>query len=119
MNILAMTYLLIAAFILIISVLIGTYKIKSKEWVKKATKEQKQRGLTLLMNLWKKQMIMAGITLTLIVSTIILRDYDGTLVASILGLLSAASVFISAILTVYNYNKFKSQFRDFLIEVFK
>lgn len=119
MNILLMTYLLTASFILIISVLIGTYKIKNKEWAKKATKDQKQIGINLLMDLWKKQMIMAGITITLIVSTIILRDYDGTLAASILGLLSSITVFLTAIFTVYNYNKFKSKFREFLMEVFK
>ncbi|GAB6170387.1 hypothetical protein JCM1393_28470 [Clostridium carnis] len=102
--------LLIGTFILTIMVIIGTIKIKNSPSLLNASKEDKIKGITLIKNLWKNQIIMAAISITLLVILFIVEDNLKEFVKTSITIISEIFVVIAALMTVKNYNKFKVSF---------
>lgn len=109
-NLSLIKYLLLGIILLTAIVIIGTWKLKKLPIIVNSTKSDKIETVTLLKKLWEKQIVMNVIAITLF-SIIAFYDFKGTKTfETVIGGISLVFVAVSALLTVNNYNKFKSEF---------
>lgn len=106
MNLSIIKYLIIGAIVLNLIVIFSTRKFKMYNPIINAGTDYKREGIKLLKNLWKKQIIIIAIGITLFFLSILINDNSNYLAIKTFMFLSNIYVFISVILGTYNYNSF-------------
>lgn len=110
---------LIGIFILGVIVIISTVKLKTCPGIKKATDDQRRKGIVLIKTLWKNQIIISSMALALYLIAFMVNDKTDAMVLKIISLMSSAFIAVTAFYTVFSYNKFKKNFANLIEEIYK
>ncbi|WP_250454969.1 hypothetical protein [Clostridium tertium] len=76
MSIILLNYLLLGVVLLNLLVILGTRKFKKNNKIINANAEYRREGIKLLQDLWKKQIIMIAIGVTLFLLAILIKEND-------------------------------------------
>ena len=119
MNLLMIKYLILGSIVLNLIVIIATRKFKVYNPIINASAHYKIEGIKLLKKLWKWQIIIVAIGITLFFLSILIKDNSSTLAIKTFILISNLYVFISVILGTYNYNSFNRNIVNLLNKINK
>ncbi|MCR1949695.1 hypothetical protein NSA50_01320 [Clostridium sp. DSM 100503] len=106
MSIIVLKYLLLGVVLLNLLVILGSRKFKKNIEIVNATLEYRREFSKLLKDLWKNQIIMIAIGVTLFLLAILIRENDNKIAINTFAVISNLYVLISAFLATYNYNNF-------------
>ncbi len=119
MNLSITKYLILGAIVLNLIVIFGTRKFKVYNPIINADAHYKIEGIKLLKNIWKRQIIIVAIGITLFFLSILIKDNSSTLAIKTFIFISNLYVFISVILGTYNYNSFNRKIVNLLEKINK
>lgn len=119
MNLSIIKYLILGAILLNLIVIFATRKFKVYNPIINAEANYKIEGIKLLKNLWKRQIIIIAIGITLFFLYILIKDNGSILAIKTFIFISNLYVFISVILGTYNYNSFNRKIVNLLDKINK
>lgn len=117
MSIILLNYLLLGVILLNLLVILGTRKFKKNNKIINANAEYRREGIKLLQDLWKKQIIMIAIGVTLFLLAILIEENDNKIAIKTFAVISNLYVLISALLATYNYNNFNRGIANLLSKI--
>ncbi|WP_291653643.1 hypothetical protein [Clostridium sp.] len=117
MSITLLKYLLLGVVLLNLLVILGTRKFKKNNEIVNTNSEYRREGIKLLKDLWKKQIIMIAIGVTLFLLAILIKENDNKIAINTFAVISNLYVLISALLATYNYNNFNRSIADLLSKI--
>ena len=117
MSISLVKYLLLGVIVLNLLVIIGTNKFKRYEPLISAKVQYKREGINLLKSLWKKQIILIAIGVTLFISSILIKDNTNYVAIKTFEVMANIYILIAALLATYNYNNFNRNIANILNKI--
>jgi len=117
MSISLVKYLLLGVIVLNLLVVIGTNKFKSYKPLINAKVEYRRESMKLLKSLWKKQIILIAIGVSLFISAILIKDNTNYVAIRTFEVIANIYILIAALLSTYNYNNFNRNIANILNEI--
>lgn len=117
MSITLIKYLLLGVVVLNLLVIFVTRKFKNDTKIVNANVEYRREGIKLLKSLWKNQIIMIAIGVTLFLLAILIKESDNKIAINTLAVISNLYVLISALLCIHNYNNFNKSIANLLNKI--
>ncbi|WP_411167987.1 hypothetical protein ACH36K_12690 [Clostridium sp. MB05] len=117
MSITLIKYLILGVVLLNLLVILGTRKFNKNTKIVNVNVEYRREGIKLLKSLWKKQIMMIAIGVTLFLLAILIKENDNKIAINTFAVIGNLYVLISALLATYNYNNFNRSIANLLNKI--